>query len=624
MAQIVSDDFNRANLGNLGANWTNNAGANFGIVSNQASNAAGDANVVYTGAGWTGGNDHYCEAQIITKASGKDASTVARFASAAQTGYFFEINSPDAAVALGSSMTCQMYRVVAAAFTTVGSSAAFTISSADTIRIEAQGTTLTAKLNGVTKLGPSTDSGIASGKPGLNGGNTPGAGDVVFDNFAAGDFTTVSAGIPLLRPATMRFRGSLGALLMGRIAARVFPDVINTGSIGTLSGSAIATAVTSGAVTGKGAVIGAAVARATPTGTLTGTGAITGTTTARAVVAGTGTTLNPISGATIATALTAGTVTGKAALVGAANAAAIATGALVAKGALAGASVVTVVASGATTGKGALSGQAIGTAITTGTVSSAAANLAGAAVCTAIAAGAVTGKAALAGQSICRTTVTGTSSVAASPISGAAVCAVVARGTVAGVGTILGSTNATATVSGALQSKGALAGSAVITCQAIGFVANIPTPNISGAAVCRVDVSGLFVDAPLVPQNQPTGGRGFRSAPRWWKDKPTPQHIVGHGVFTLPGNSMAGRGAIEFRGRGAFDLLPFTHNGQAEQSFGAVGEFELDHMGIRMWAQVENKVYATALASPEMSAVCTVSMDDREEEEIIIKLLYEN
>lgn len=192
MAQIITDDFNRANSTGLGANWTNTTNG-FNVASNQASSsgvALGDQFSVFTGASWTGGNDQYAEAQIITKASSKDASIVARGSSSAVTGYFFEINDNDAAVALGSSMRCALYKVVAGVFTLLGSTSSFTVSTTDTLRVDANGTSITAKLNGVTKFGPTTDSGIASGKPGFDGGNSPNSGNIVFDNFAAGDFTT--------------------------------------------------------------------------------------------------------------------------------------------------------------------------------------------------------------------------------------------------------------------------------------------------------------------------------------------------------------------------------------------------------------------------------------------------
>src|SRR3954468_24167 len=131
MAQIVTDDFNRADTGTLGANWTNAFGNGFQISSNRASSLAwggGGELSVYTGASWTGGNDHYSEAAIITKASAKDASIVARGATGAETGYFLEINNTDAAVTLGSSMSCGMYKVSASTFTLLGSASSFTVS----------------------------------------------------------------------------------------------------------------------------------------------------------------------------------------------------------------------------------------------------------------------------------------------------------------------------------------------------------------------------------------------------------------------------------------------------------------------------------------------------------------
>lgn len=189
MAQIITDDFNRADAATLGANWTNSVGSGFGIVSNRASSKTAGASVaVFSGASWTGGNDQYGEAAIITKNSTKDAGILCRGATGAETFYIFEINDNDAAVALGSSMRCGMYKAVAGVYTLLGSTSSFVVSTTDVLRIEAQGTSITAKLNGATKLGPNTDSSIASGKCGLSGYDT--VAGIVFDNFAAGDFTT--------------------------------------------------------------------------------------------------------------------------------------------------------------------------------------------------------------------------------------------------------------------------------------------------------------------------------------------------------------------------------------------------------------------------------------------------
>ena len=189
MGQIVSDDFNRANSTGLGANWTSSVGGGFDVVSNHASSAITGGNdnaAVYSGAGWTGGNDQYSEAQIITKPSGQDAGVICRGATGAETFYLYDVNFDDAAVALGSSMTNRMYKTVGGSFTQLGSNSVETVSSGDVLRVEANGTSITAKRGGVTKIGPITDSAIASGKPGLFGF---GPGNV-FDNWAAGDFSS--------------------------------------------------------------------------------------------------------------------------------------------------------------------------------------------------------------------------------------------------------------------------------------------------------------------------------------------------------------------------------------------------------------------------------------------------
>lgn len=189
MAQIVADDFNRANSTGLGANWTSSVGGGFDVVSNRASSHTGGADnaAVYSGASWTGGNDQYSEAAIITKPSGDDAGPICRGATGAETFYYFAANYDDAALALGSSMANRIIKAVAGVFTSLGSASSFVISTTDVLRLEASGTNLTAKQNGTSKI-TTTDAAIASGKPGLFGF---GAGNV-FDDFAAGDFSSGS------------------------------------------------------------------------------------------------------------------------------------------------------------------------------------------------------------------------------------------------------------------------------------------------------------------------------------------------------------------------------------------------------------------------------------------------
>lgn len=196
MGQIVSDDFNRANSTGLGANWTDVTNG-FDVVSNQASARSGSDNQsAYTGAAWTGGADHYSEATIQAKNTNEDGGVIVRSATGAETFYYFAIDQNDSGGALGTSLSCAIFKVVAGAFTLLGSASSFTVSAGDLLRIEAQGTNVTAKQNGVTKFGPTSDSAIATGKPGLFGFQS----GIKLDNFAAGDFSAGSTFPPVPAP----------------------------------------------------------------------------------------------------------------------------------------------------------------------------------------------------------------------------------------------------------------------------------------------------------------------------------------------------------------------------------------------------------------------------------------
>lgn len=186
----VTDDFNRADSSTLGANWTRNSTGDLGIVSNQVkfnSGATGFLQSTYTGVSWT--NDHYAEVKLITLASTKDMGCVVRgggTSDANVTGYFFVVNDTDAAVTLGSSISCGIYKLAGTSSAVLVTSSGFTqtLSANDVIRLSVTGTSLVASVNGVTKVSV-TDSLYASGKPGIyisGSGNT-----CTLDDFAAAD-----------------------------------------------------------------------------------------------------------------------------------------------------------------------------------------------------------------------------------------------------------------------------------------------------------------------------------------------------------------------------------------------------------------------------------------------------
>lgn len=194
--QIITDDFNRANSGGLGANWTirpTAADNGWDVASNQAKVLSGSGGALgwYSGAGWTPGSsatDQYSEFAIQSLQSGKDFGPACRISGASLAvgqAYLYDINDADAAVSLGSPISTALYKQKSGlAFTQLGSSATVTISAGDIITVECQGTTIRGKVNGVTKI-TSSDSDIASGSPGLYTGSGTTS---TFDDWAAGDF----------------------------------------------------------------------------------------------------------------------------------------------------------------------------------------------------------------------------------------------------------------------------------------------------------------------------------------------------------------------------------------------------------------------------------------------------
>jgi hypothetical protein len=199
MGQIVTDTFIRANNASLGANWTQDGlgGATIGIASNTATMTGGSNFVIdfYSGAGWTGGNDHYSELLITLIQSGRDTGPMCRVSgspvSGTGSGYLFVLNDNDAAHSMGdTNWSIALYKVVNNGFTQLGSSVTgVTISAGDIVRLDVQGTTLRGLINGVQKI-TATDSAISSGKPGfyIGSGTTTTYGNGTTTGFAAGDF----------------------------------------------------------------------------------------------------------------------------------------------------------------------------------------------------------------------------------------------------------------------------------------------------------------------------------------------------------------------------------------------------------------------------------------------------
>lgn len=192
MAQLVSDNFTRADAANLGANWSRDvftSSQDFSIVSNRASTqTSSNTHADYWSAAYSGGNDQYAEVTIQTNPAQNDGGPVVRLQTGAQSYYTFDINNNDA-VALGSSQHAEVFSVSATVFTLVGSTATLVINAGDVLRVEAQGTTIRGLVNGVQKAS-GTDSAWASGKVGMAWWEGAAASTSTISLWAAGDFSS--------------------------------------------------------------------------------------------------------------------------------------------------------------------------------------------------------------------------------------------------------------------------------------------------------------------------------------------------------------------------------------------------------------------------------------------------
>lgn len=211
MAQLVTDNFNRANASSLGANWTQYGtfGGGFidGITSNQLSSPGkgNDFNAdLYTAISWP--NDQYSEGTIIAQASADDTGPGVRLQNpgGAQNqqilGYFASVN-PNDTTALGSSATHGILRVTSGPTFTLIATFTGVVSANDVIRIVAQGTLISMYQNAVLKCS-ATDSNFASGYPGMYTSENSGVTTaILWDNWAGGDLTVPYQPQYLLGPA---------------------------------------------------------------------------------------------------------------------------------------------------------------------------------------------------------------------------------------------------------------------------------------------------------------------------------------------------------------------------------------------------------------------------------------
>lgn len=181
-----SDDFNRADSTNLGANWTETA-SDAQIVSNTLRCAALDAVVEARTTVDLATNDN--EAEVVTVALGDivtfdgRSAVCCRFSSAARTNYHHQWSR-----VVSVSPNYSLCRRVAGTQTVMVGPTNFSFTANDVVKCRAVGTTVTGYQNGVSQA-TITDANVASG---LRGGvvmvsRTGAATATALDNFVSQD-----------------------------------------------------------------------------------------------------------------------------------------------------------------------------------------------------------------------------------------------------------------------------------------------------------------------------------------------------------------------------------------------------------------------------------------------------
>lgn len=263
----ASDDFNRADSSTLGANWTSHGSDMPQVIGNQAGSKSGSS---ISGAYWTAdtfGGDQFSEVVIpaIPASACWVGVTVREIGT---SGYLL--------IAFNNAGTLEMriYREDAGSYTQLqGNNVSF--APGDVMRLEVLGTTLTAKLNGVSVMTPPTDSTYASGAPGIQffSNTVP----QVVDDWSGGELGVAVAFTLDALPGSYVLSGATVALLADRVL-RVSPGsyVLTGTQAGLLANRVLGVSPGAYALSGVAAGLLASRVLGAPPGSYALTGRATG------------------------------------------------------------------------------------------------------------------------------------------------------------------------------------------------------------------------------------------------------------------------------------------------------------------------------------------------------------
>lgn len=166
-----SDDFNRADSTDLGANWVEVSG-DWSIVSNQLSPGSAGGTIILRAASSMSSNDNYAQAAIAATAS-VSHGVWCRGNSNISSGYLWR----------NDGTSWNLFSVVGGSFTLIGTYATAAVSG-DVAKVQAVGSTVKAYVNGVERVSI-VDTSVSAG---VNVGiRSESSGSIRWDNFSAGD-----------------------------------------------------------------------------------------------------------------------------------------------------------------------------------------------------------------------------------------------------------------------------------------------------------------------------------------------------------------------------------------------------------------------------------------------------
>lgn len=189
MAVLKSDAFTGTDgtiLPTYDANWVTQAGGDLEIHSNAvANNTTGTAVARYHGVTWP--NDQYAQATVVAVAGQVQAVTVRNAIGGGVVTYYGGGHN----LSEYGHTRYAIWKYSSGVFTNLFAHASQTVTIADVVKLEIQGTTLKLWVNGteISTDGGITDSGLSSGEAGL--ALFHGTASVsLWDTFEGGDFVS--------------------------------------------------------------------------------------------------------------------------------------------------------------------------------------------------------------------------------------------------------------------------------------------------------------------------------------------------------------------------------------------------------------------------------------------------